>query len=390
MDSRGALDLIAARFVMEKNAADSLVLGGMEEMQNTETEERRSVAARPAHALGKSAGGPPRSTSHERPGETQKALDKQACPESGSIFIIVLWALLLLGALAVALGAYVHPLLRVTARFQQNTERFFIAKAGAVKIAVEMHKYSTNSWQCLNEPWAKDTNLSREVSLGAGSFTLQCPVDEERKININTAPSKVLQNCLVMAGGLSSSKAADITAAIIDWRDADDSEAPGGAESRYYEFLTPPYRCKNGNFETMEELRLVKKVTPELFSIMSDYFTVYGRGKVNINTACNEILRCIVMDDNLTGKIIEFRKGEDGKPGTDDDGIFRNAGQIADLLSKEKGLTAEKRQQILDCLDVRSECFRARSLGRLTGRQGLTAIDFVVDCRQRFWYWREH
>ena len=133
-----------------------------------------------------------------------------------------------------------------------------------------------------------------------------------------------------------------------------------------------------------------KEVTPELSARMADYFTVYGKGKVNINTAGNEILHCIIMDDKLTGKIIEFRKGEDGKPGTDDDGIFRNAGQIADLLSKEKGLTAEKRQQILDCLDVRSECFRARSLGRLTGRQGLTAIDFVVDCRQRFWYWREH
>ena len=353
-------------------------------MQNAETEERRRVDA-----------------PDERLGEMQKDLNKRVCPESGSIFIIVLWALLLLGSLAVAVGAYVQPLLRVTSRFQQNTERFFIAKAGAVKAAVEMQKYATNSCQCLNEPWANDTNLFREISLGAGYFSLQCPVsdsdsercgliDEERKININTASSEVLQNCLVLAGGLSSSKAADIAAAIIDWRDADDAETPGGAESRYYEFLTPPYRCKNGNFETMEELCLVKGVTPELFSIMSDYFTVYGRGKVNINTACTEILKSVGMGDDLTGKVIDFRKGEDGKPGTDDDGIFRNAGQITDLLSKEKGLTAEKRQQIIGCLDVRSECFSGRSLGRLTGKQGLTAIDFVVDCRKRFWYWREH
>ena len=103
----------------------------------------------------------------------QKNLDKWDYRASGSIFIIVLWALLLLGALAVALGAYVHPLLRVTARFQQNTERFFIAKAGAVMTAVEMQKYATNSWQYLNEPWANDTNFFAEVQLGAGSFTRQ-------------------------------------------------------------------------------------------------------------------------------------------------------------------------------------------------------------------------
>lgn len=353
-------------------------------MQNVECRNKKAAAA-----------------PDERRGEMQKDPDKRADLENGSIFIIVLWALLLLGSLALAVGAYVQPLLRVTSRFQQNTERFFIAKAGAIKTAVEMQKYATNSWQSLNEPWANDTNLSRETSLGAGYFTRQGKVidsdserggliDAERKININTALSEVLQNCLVLVGGLSSSKAADIAAAIIDWRDADDTETPGGAESRYYEFLTPPYRCKNGNFETMEELCLVKGVTPELFSIMADYFTVYGRGKVNINTACEEILKSVGMGADLTGKIIEFRKGKDGKLGTDDDGIFKSATQIADLLSKEKDLPVKQSQQIIDCLDVRSECFSGRSLGRLTGKQGLTAIDFVVDCRKRFWYWREH
>jgi len=319
----------------------------------------------------------------------------------GSIFIIVLWALLLLGALALAVGAYVHPLLRVTARFQQNTERFFIAKAGAVKTAVEVRKYATNAWQCLNEAWANDTNFFTEVQLGAGSFSRQGSIggpvrdpggliDEERKININTAFFDALQNCLVLAGGLSSSKAADIAAAIIDWRDADDIETPGGAENRYYEFLTPPYRCKNANYETIEELGLVKGITPELLAVMSDYFTVYGRGKVNINTAGPEIFKCLGMGDDLAGKIIDFRNGEDGRPGTADDGIFKNAGQIDELLSKEKDLTAEKKQQLIGCLDVRSECFRGRSLGCLTGKPGVTIIDFVVDGRKRFWYWREH
>lgn len=333
--------------------------------------------------------------------EKQRDIDIYARTEGGSIFVIVLWALLLLGSLALAVGAYIQPLLRMTARFQQNTERFFIAKAGAVKTAVEMQNYATNAWQCLNEPWATDTNFFAEITLGAGSFTRQgrsgaaaasqCGlVDEERKININAASADVLKNCLMLAGGLSSSTADAIAAAIIDWRDTDDAETPGGAESRYYEFLKPPYRCKNGNFETIEELGLVKGVTPELFATMADYFTVYGNGKINLNTTCNDILKSVGMGDDLTEIIFAFRKGEDGKPGTDDDGIFTSAGQIADLLTKEKDLTAENKQRIIDCLDVRSEYFSGRSIGRLTGKQGLTVIDFVVDCRKRFWYWKEH
>lgn len=320
---------------------------------------------------------------------------------SGSIFIIVLWALLLLGALALALAAYVHPLLRVTLRYQHNTERFFIAKAGAIKTAVEMQQYASNSWQALNEPWAQASNLSREIPLGAGSFTRQGEggdsgsgwrglTDEERKLNLNSASAGILQNCLVIAGRLSSSKAADLAAAIIDWRDADDAEMPGGAESRYYEFLTPPYRCKNGNFETMEELALVKGVTPELGARMADYFTVYGRGKVNINTAGEEVLTSLGMSAGLADKILQFRKGADGRAGTGDDGIFKSSAQISDFLSLEKDLPAKQRQQLLDWLDVRSEYFSGRALGRLTGKPGATAIDFVVDCRKRFWYWREH
>ncbi len=331
----------------------------------------------------------------------QRVACKRAYPTEGSIFIIVLWALLLLGSLAVALGAYIQPLLRVTSRFQQNTERFFIAKAGAVKTAVEIQRYASNSWQCLNEAWANDTNYCAEVQLGAGSFIRQGPlsdsarnecglVDEERKININAASSDVLQNCLILAGGLSASKAADIAAAIMDWRDADDNELPGGAESRHYELLTSPYRCKNGNFETLEELCLVKGVTPELFLKLSDVFTVYGRGKVNLNTASPEVLKSMGLGDDLIGKILKFRKGAAGELGSSGAGVFKNVGQIVDLLVNEKSLTAVKRLQLSACLDVRSEYFSGRSLGRLAGKPGLTTIDFVVDCHKRFWYWREH
>jgi hypothetical protein len=56
----------------------------------------------------------------------------------------------------------------------------------------------------------------------------------------------------------------EIADSIIDWRDTDEQVSATGAESEYYQSLQPPYQCKNGPFETVEELLLVKGMTPEL------------------------------------------------------------------------------------------------------------------------------
>jgi len=58
----------------------------------------------------------------------------------------------------------------------------------------------------------------------------------------------------------------EMAAAIIDWRDANDDVTVGGAESETYLRRDPPYRCKNTNYESVAELRLVSGVTlPTLF-----------------------------------------------------------------------------------------------------------------------------
>jgi DNA uptake protein ComE-like DNA-binding protein len=80
--------------------------------------------------------------------------------------------------------------------------------------------------------------------------------DEGSKININTAN----RDTLMRLPGMTE----DVADAIIDWRDTDENPGASGAESDYYQSLQPPYRCKNGPFETVEELLLVKGVTPDL------------------------------------------------------------------------------------------------------------------------------
>jgi hypothetical protein len=56
----------------------------------------------------------------------------------------------------------------------------------------------------------------------------------------------------------------EISDAILDWLDPDDTPRDNGAESDYYGSLTPPYAPRNGPIQSMEELLLVRGVTPQL------------------------------------------------------------------------------------------------------------------------------
>ncbi|QDT29818.1 General secretion pathway protein K [Gimesia panareensis] len=56
----------------------------------------------------------------------------------------------------------------------------------------------------------------------------------------------------------------EIASAILDWIDEDDDPRAYGAESDYYSTLESPYYAKNAPLESLDELLLVRDVTPEL------------------------------------------------------------------------------------------------------------------------------
>ncbi len=56
----------------------------------------------------------------------------------------------------------------------------------------------------------------------------------------------------------------DVADAILDFIDADEEPREFGCESEYYSQLSPPYQSRNGPLMSVEELLLVRGVTPEL------------------------------------------------------------------------------------------------------------------------------
>jgi len=114
-----------------------------------------------------------------------------------------------------------------------------------------------------------------------GSFTVLAPLvdemgnlaavrygleDESNRLNLNIL---VIADDLVADGGRTLLSALpgmtdDVADAILDWIDEDDEPRDFGAEYDYYQSLDPPYAPKNGPLDTVEELLLIRGVTPQL------------------------------------------------------------------------------------------------------------------------------
>ncbi len=88
--------------------------------------------------------------------------------------------------------------------------------------------------------------------------------DESARINLNTilmADSAATDGARTLLMGLPG-MTEDVADAILDWIDTDDELRDQGAELSYYAGLG--YGCKNGPLDTIEELLLVRGVTPDL------------------------------------------------------------------------------------------------------------------------------
>jgi len=109
--------------------------------------------------------------------------------------------------------------------------------------------------------------------------------------------------------------------AVIDWTDPDDqitilpfvSRDNTGAESNYYEKSPLPRQCNNQALASIEELLLIKDITPKILhdreNPLSDHITVYGDGKIDINTASSLVIQSLsqYIEPALAQMIIDQR-----------------------------------------------------------------------------------
>lgn len=106
-------------------------------------------------------------------------------------------------------------------------------------------------------------NLNDDGNLAGLRYGLE---DESTRLNLNTllVLEKQQEGSAVQLLMSLPGMTEEIADAILDWLDPDDEPRPLGAEVDHYSGLNPPYRPKNGPLDSVEELLLVRGITPEL------------------------------------------------------------------------------------------------------------------------------
>ncbi len=270
--------------------------------------------------------------------------------ERGIALYLVLWVMALLTVIAGEFCYAIRTEVNITRNFKEETQTYYIATSGVFwaiggLIVNEFVPRPVTAADNEEEPEDIQWRISADipaVPFGDGQFKVE-KENEGGKVNLNRAGQLLLK---MMLNNFEIDDAGKnvIVDSIMDWRDKDNFHRVNGAEDGYYQSLPEPYKCKNGDFTTAEELLLVRGVTPEIFhgglkemiSVYQDKETQAQPGKkqkagtdfnrIGINAASPQMLRSLPgMTEDMVGKIMEYRGKKD----------FRSLSELSLLVGTE-------------------------------------------------------
>ena len=185
----------------------------------------------------------------------------------GSILVGLLWCLALLSVVVIGVLHTARMDLLVVKNYNDRLQAHYLALAGVERAkALLYHDYITRRQTAKNHTGSlyDDAKDFEDATFGRGHFRVfhrgdsglvYGVSDEESRLNVNLATADQLTNF----DGLTP----DIAASIVAWRSDANQGTNGGAEADYYQNLKPPYLPRNGPFQTVRELLMVRGVTRE-------------------------------------------------------------------------------------------------------------------------------
>ncbi len=241
--------------------------------------------------------------------------------QNGVALVMVLWVLMILSVMVLEFSYGMRTELRITRNFQEEVQLYGMAEGGIQRAVVELiYKHDTRVQQ--KRKAQKDEGVAPEQQewvTDGREYLLpyevgECGIrltGEAGKVNINSVSESLLRK-IVGNFGLEGETRDVVVDSILDWRDPDDFYRINGAENEYYRSLKEPYDCKNANLDSIEELLLVRGVTPDLFYGkklvdseegeapsetvgLKRVFSIYASGEqIDINSAAFPVLRVVL------------------------------------------------------------------------------------------------
>ncbi|MBP8304355.1 MAG: general secretion pathway protein GspK [Phycisphaerae bacterium] len=266
--------------------------------------------------------------------------------DSGFVLVVVICMVMALAGLALAFHRKARIGLRTARAMTRSEQALSCARAGlAVGKALALAGPTSES----AATW--ETTLDCDT----GSCRMELS-DEQARINLNRlmdaggGPDRARIDQVLRLIDLVNRDGGPpigygIVPAILDWIDQDDQTTcldfiqreNRGAESGFYQGMEPPYRCQNRPLQTLEELLLVRGVTPGVYRRLSPYLTVYGDGLVNLNAAPKRVIESLSeeIDSDLAQRIEDRRRM---RPFQDLDEVRQVAGITEAAYRKMQGL----------------------------------------------------
>lgn len=231
----------------------------------------------------------------------------------GIALIMVLWVLAVLMVIVLSFSYLSRTESLAAVSFRQGVEKKFLAEAGIQRAVMEIiyRRMNPNVQTDVEgvETWRVD-GTPYTIAIGDDHYTVAI-TDESGKINLNTLndTSVIILKNLLTNMGVEGTQADTIADSVLDWKDPDDLVRLNGAESDYYMSLPNPYKAKNANFDTLEELLLVKGMTPAILygdgtkKGIIDFLTVNSNSsQISVGAAPREVLMAI---PGITADVVE-------------------------------------------------------------------------------------
>jgi DNA uptake protein ComE-like DNA-binding protein len=190
--------------------------------------------------------------------------------KNASILVGLLWCLALLSVIVIGVLHTARMDLLVVKNYGDRIQAHYLALAGIEKaeaLLFQSAKDRSRSGKNHSGDFFDDAQQFHDIALGRGVFRVLRRgrsdegagiifgvSDEESRLNVNTAST----NELAQLQGMTP----DVATAIVNWHGGDSTTV--AAEAQYYAGLQPPYQPRNGPFQTVRELLMVRGVTPEL------------------------------------------------------------------------------------------------------------------------------
>lgn len=250
----------------------------------------------------------------------------------GSALLAVLWLAAALAAIAFAVANNVKGETERTSTEVDSLRAYYVATGGIERALLWIlwgpgHRNPDGTPRFYTPPMPI---MHFEFPTGAADVEL---IPETSKLNINTATPQQWM-ALMGALGVPADRAQTIVAGILDWR----SRTPGGAFTdfdQYYLSISPTFRARHASFEQIEELLVIRGMTPELFygrydkapdgrllprPGLKDCVSIFGGSSVyDINSVQPAVMQALGLPPEVAALVAATRR----------QAPFRNGQQIA-------------------------------------------------------------